>query len=1252
MDGLEDSIALKDAAGRFLVVNQVFADQVGLPKAEIEGRFREEFLPVSEMAVVADHNHQEVVRTGKTVETEATADHGDGPRIFLGRHTPILDAEGRVELVASISSDITERRRAEDALRQSETNLRALIENMDAIVALKDADGAYVIVNEKFAETAEKPQEEIIGKTARELYGEQRQISLVESQDSEVLGSGALLRFERTLPDGRTTQNHKAPVLADDGSVTGIVSVEFDITQLRAAQEELRKVHEYYRLIVDTLQETVALKDASGRFLLVNQAFVDQVGFPRERIEDKTWEDFVTDPDLSAAARQRLEDVLATGEGAEFETTAEMGDGLRTYHRRDTPILDSQGRVDRIVSVSNDITERKRAEEALRQSEVNYRTLIENMDANSGLKGVDGKFVVVNKRLANAVGMTPEEVVGKTARDLYDDPEVVAEVEAEDTKMIKSRNPITFERLGQDNRVARIHKTPVIDGDGNVTGIVTVVWDVTDLRAAEDELRRTREMYRLLVDNLEELVVLKDASGRFQLVNQAFADRAGLTKEEIEGTTREEFFADPELAKLAKRRHDEIVRTGESAEFETESDHDSRIYYGRETPILDSEGRVDSVVSISTDITARRRAEDALMQSEANYRTLIENMDASISLKDAGGRFIVVNEGFARTAGRSREEIIGKTTAEVYDQPGTVSNVESEDKQVVESRKPLSFERKRVGGDRIYYTQKAPVLDEAGNATGIVSVAIDVTQQRETEAELRRTHELWRLVVDSLQETVVLKDTSSRFLLVNQAFADHIGLPKGEIEGKYREEFLPASENTGAAGQEDAEVVKTGRSLESESSADRGDGKRTFYGRHTPILDSEGQVERIVSIFMDVTERKRLESELRQSQKMQVVGQLAGGIAHDFNNLLTAIAAYAAMAERELPLDHGVAPFQRGILDAVDRASALVRQLLLFSKRDMANLEVVDVNDLIVGSADMLRRLIGANIDLVSVPYRSPLLIEVDPSQLEQVLVNLAVNARDAMPAGGKLTVAADRFAVEGFADDHILLPGSYAKLSVSDDGTGMTVEVRDRVFEPFFTTKDTGEGSGLGLSTCFGIVKENGGDIRVTTAPGAGTTFDVYVPITSKPAPPPDKVPDKNESPAGKETILLAEDEAVVRDLAAVALREQGYTVVEASNGEEALRAAEAHDGEIHMLLTDMVMPRMGGRELSDRLRERWPGIPVLLMSGYTGEERMSETTPLLNKPFVIGELLVMVRQTLDQSGPGASDPKQQLGLWPAAEQ
>lgn len=774
-------------------------------------------------------------------------------------------------------------------------------------------------------------------------------------------------------------------------------------------------------------------------------------------------------------------------------------------------------------------------------------------------------------------------------------------------------------------------------------------------REIENALRSREQRFWEMYEEAPIAYTSTDADGLIVGANKRAREMFGYTSEEIMGRHGQVLLADtPSGISLAPELTLRLLAGEEvrAVELEFKRANGTSFWGSVSASIVKGpNGEVAAYRSTIQDISSQRRAEDALKRSEANYRTLIETMDAVVSLKDASGKYLVVHEAFSAVVGLPQNQIIGKIASEIFDDSALVSVSGLHDAEVIESRGPMRFER-TDGESNITDIHKVPVFDGDGNVIGIVSVVFDVTQLHAAEEELRRVHEMYRLLVDSLEDILALKDASGRFLIVNQAFADAAGLPKEEIEGRVREEFLSDPELVEFARQRHEEVVRTGKRTEVETSIDHGSGPQIFHGRATPILDSEGRVDHVVNISTDITERKRLESELRQSQKMQVVGQLAGGVAHDFNNLLTAIAAYAAMAERKLSPDHVVAPFQRGILDAVDRASALIRQLLLFSRRDTASLEVVDVNDLILSSAEMLRRMIGTNIELVTTPFSERLPIEVDPSQFEQVLVNLAVNARDAMPDGGKLTVAVSQVAIEDFADDPLLLPGDYANLSVSDDGTGMAAEVRDRVFEPFFTTKDTGKGSGLGLSTCYGIVKENGGDIRVETVPGEGTTFDVFLPITSKPAPAPDVISETSEPPAGKETILLAEDESVVRDIVVTALREQGYTVVEASNGEEALRAAEAHDGEIHMLLTDMVMPRMGGKELLKQVQERWPGTPALLMSGYTGEEHMSGATPLLNKPFVIVDLLIMVRQTLDQRGPVTSGPVQQLGLWPAAEQ
>jgi signal transduction histidine kinase/CheY-like chemotaxis protein len=419
-----------------------------------------------------------------------------------------------------------------------------------------------------------------------------------------------------------------------------------------------------------------------------------------------------------------------------------------------------------------------------------------------------------------------------------------------------------------------------------------------------------------------------------------------------------------------------------------------------------------------------------------------------------------------------------------------------------------------------------------------------------------------------------------------------------------------------------------------------------------PLLTGSGEVQYVAATYKDETEvelaNERLEQnesrfrateeQLRQSQKMEAIGSLAGSIAHDFSNILSVVLGYTETVLADLKPDDPVREDVREIAIAGERARVLTRQLLAFSRQQVLEPKLLDLNEVFSAMLQMLRRLVGEDIELAFVPGTDLGAVRVDPSQIEQVLLNLVVNARDAMPAGGKLTVETSSVVLdERYADDHYgIEPGAYVLLAVSDMGIGMDSATRARIFEPFFTTKEKGKGTGLGLSTVFGIVKQSGGTIWVYSEPGHGTTFKIYLPRLDGV---PSFVPQAalpNVSPRGSETVLLAEDDAQVRDLVSTTLRRNGYRVLEAGNGNEALAMAERYRGGIDVLLSDVVMPGMGGRPLWEKLLPRRPKMKVLFMSGYTDDAivhygvQKSELA-FISKPIVPRVLLHKLREVLE---------------------
>jgi PAS domain S-box-containing protein len=517
----------------------------------------------------------------------------------------------------------------------------------------------------------------------------------------------------------------------------------------------------------------------------------------------------------------------------------------------------------------------------------------------------------------------------------------------------------------------------------------------------------------------------------------------------------------------------------------------------------------------------------------------------------------------------------------------------------------------------------------------------ELAERRQVETALRESELRFRQLAEHIHEAFWLSDPHSRRLLyISPAYEE---IWQRSCASLYEQplSFLDAVHPGDHAHVVAAlERQERGEATDEEYRIVQPDGTvRWIWDRGFPVADASGQLERVARVTQDITDRKQLELQFLQAQKLEGIGRLAGGIAHDFNNLLTAIGGYADLAWQSLTAEAQIRGDLEEIQKAVDRASNLTRQLLAFARKQIIEPRILNLNDLIVEMDKLLRRVIGEDIDLVTRPAPGLGWVKADPGQIEQVLINLAVNARDAMPEGGKLTIETRNVVLDStYARGHqSVTEGSYVLLAVSDTGVGMDAEVQSHLFEPFFTTKGRGKGTGLGLATCYGIVKQHGGNIWVYSEVGQGTTFKIYLPRAEEPADAAAPPAEPRALPRGKETVLVVEDEAAVRVLAARVLREQGYTVLEAGDGAEAMRVAAASaPSAIDLLLTDVVMPHMSGTAVAAQITARYPNLKVLFISGYTDSAivhhgRLDEGVAFLHKPFTPPVLIRKVREVLD---------------------
>ena len=634
------------------------------------------------------------------------------------------------------------------------------------------------------------------------------------------------------------------------------------------------------------------------------------------------------------------------------------------------------------------------------------------------------------------------------------------------------------------------------------------------------------------------------------------------------------------------------------------------------------------------------RLTEALRQSEERYRFVTEHITDAVFLLDTEGRLVFGNPQVTALTGYREDELRERTMISLLDEEGA-KQAQARIEAVMAGRDvPPLFETRiiRKDGRSVWVEASIKRVVDNGRAVGRLGVARDIGERKRAEEALRQSNQTLHALIDASPLAIIAVGVDGLVQMWNPAAerifgwrADEaVGRPLPIVSADQRDEdhahMAGAPFGVALTGVETRRLRKDGALIDVSLS-------------FSALRDATGAVTGVMTIAADITQRRLLEEQLRQAQKLEAIGRLAGGVAHDFNNLLTVIGGRSHIMGWRLPPDHPLRHDIEIIEKTAERAAGLTRQLLAFSRKQVLAPRVLDINEVLGGMDRMLQRLIGEDVELVTLLGSDLGRIKVDPSQIEQVVLNLAVNARDAMPEGGRLTIETRSVDLGGdYVQNHAgVEPGPYVMLAVSDTGHGMDAAVQAQLFVPFFTTKEPGKGTGLGLATVYGIVTQSGGHIWVHSEVGQGSTFNIYLPRLNDPVDAIIGAPALAAAPRGVETILLVEDDDAVRDLARETLESSGYRVLEAAHPEAALRIAETYAGSIDLLLTDVVMPGMSGRVLADRLLPLRSGIKLLFMSGYTADAIvhhgvLDAGTAFLQKPFTPGALARRVREVLDE--------------------
>jgi PAS domain S-box-containing protein len=1101
-----------DSDGTF-ISSELMPEVLGLPADSVPTKDAESLKLVhpEDRARVA-HAYERAM-TGRTAYAiEYRMFRGDGSIGWVRELSELQnDPAGRPARMIGTVQDITAQKSAEEALRASEARMRAFMDNAPAAIAMKDTERRFVMLNSWVESAYGRPAPELIGRRSRDIFPSDGTRTL-DAMESEVVASGKTVMREVYFPERKEqswTYEVKFPIRNSAGEITGIGGIALDISDRKRAEAERQRTEMLLRSFMDNAPMAMVVKDVERRFVVVNAPVVVPYGRSAADVIGKRTID-ISQSDGARCIDAMEREVTATGRTVAREVHfSDRSVAPWTYEVK-FPIKNSDGSLAAIGGIALDITDRKRAELALRDSEARLRRAQQQAKLAYWNWQLDSDEYVWAPGSGLILGM-PDADLPRDEAAFYqgvhaDDRDRMRRVYG-DIVAGNDRYTAEFRIVRPNGQVIWVEEIGEVEYDsaGRRAVVAGILQDVTERKQAEAALRESEARLRGFLDHAPFAMYLKDTDLRYQLVNRAVEQFQGMTAAEICGKTPMEIYPRALAERFIAEDH-EVFARGVPVTFEY-NDPTMSSYADSLTvrfPVRDSSGRIVAVGGITQDITERKQAERALRESEARLRSFMDNAPVLVAIKDLDRRFVMVNNRVEHAFGRPAQELIGRRTIELSQAEGA-RTVDALEREVIATGRTATAEVFFVDrrGAPWAFEVKFPIRDASGRMTAIGGVAMDISDRKkaqialaESEARLRRAQQQarlaywsWQFAGDGMAEEFRWSPGSGSLLGVPD---DGMPMNTGESESVMHPDDL-------ARVRRLYDEVRAGLDQYTvDYRAIRSDGQVVWMREiGETVRDADGRRIGVEGTMQDITEQHALEEKLVQSQKMEAIGQLTGGIAHDFNNLLAVILGNLELLGEEMSGHVGARQKIDAAVRSTLRGSDLTHRLLAYARRQPLAPKVTQVNELIRNMRDLVLRPLGPTIDVTFALGNRLWPTEIDQAQLETSLLNLVINARDAMPDGGRLVIETGNVTIgpDSARHDGNLAPGDYVSIAVGDSGIGMSETVRARAFDPFFTTKGVGKGTGLGLSMVYGFVKQSGGHIEIDSVIGSGTTVRIYLP-------------------------------------------------------------------------------------------------------------------------------------------------------------